>query len=231
MYLHLVILCYNVWVHHCFLPCIQTTVKLKFSDDTVLLSLLGIEEDSSMHQCCTKRLVEWCERNSLVINENKTKENIFCLPEFMHQTQVTIHNTLIEKVSSYKYLGVYASSWGVHIDYVCCKEQQRIYFLRRLRYFGASKQILLLFFQSVIQSVVQYGIYALYTCLSFNSKLDWLDRYLFVLRLWAKCLSQVLMSCTHTKRTLSLTGKIMLDPSHILYEEYQLLPSNRSTIC
>ncbi len=28
-------------------------------------------------------------------------------------------------------------------------------------------------------------------------------------------------------KMLSLTGKIMSDSSHILYEEYQLLPSNR----
>ncbi len=39
-----------------------------FSDNTVLLSLLGSEDDLSMHQYCMDRLVEWCERNSLVIN-------------------------------------------------------------------------------------------------------------------------------------------------------------------
>ncbi len=44
------------------------TYILKFSDDTVLLSLLGSEDDLSMHQYCMDRLVEWCERNSLVIN-------------------------------------------------------------------------------------------------------------------------------------------------------------------
>ncbi len=72
-----------------------------FSDNTVLLSLLGSEDDLSMHQYCTDRLVEWCERNSLVINEKKTKEIIFGLPDNMYQTRVTIHNTPIEIVSAY----------------------------------------------------------------------------------------------------------------------------------
>ncbi len=95
----------------------------------MLLSLLGSEDDLSMHQYCIDRLVEWCERNSLVINEKKTKEIIFGLPDNMHQTQVTIHNTPSEIVSAYKYLGVYvdtALSWRAHIEYVCCKVQQRI---------------------------------------------------------------------------------------------------------
>ncbi len=97
------------------------TYILKFLDDTVLLSLLGSEDDISMHQYCTDRLVKWCERYSLVINEKTTKEIIFGFPENMHQTRVTIDNTQIEIVSAYKYLGVYvdaALSWSAHIEYV-----------------------------------------------------------------------------------------------------------------
>ncbi len=41
----------------------------KFPYDTVLLSLLGSEDDLSMHQYFTDRLVACCKRNSLVINE------------------------------------------------------------------------------------------------------------------------------------------------------------------
>ncbi len=74
------------------------TYILKFPDDTVLLSLLGSEDDLSMHQYCTDRLVEWCERTSLVINENK--EIIFGLPDNMHQTRVAIHNRPLEIASS-----------------------------------------------------------------------------------------------------------------------------------
>ena len=40
------------------------TFILKFSEDTVLLSLLGPAGDPSINQCCTYRLVEWSEKNS-----------------------------------------------------------------------------------------------------------------------------------------------------------------------
>lgn len=48
---------------------------------------------------------------------------------------------------SYEYLGVYvdsALSWSTHIDCLCSKVQRQIYFLRRLRSFGANKQIIIL---------------------------------------------------------------------------------------
>ena len=75
------------------------------------------------------------------------------LPVKSYPLPVTVHNTGIEQVSSYKYLGLHvdaALSWSAHIDYNCSKLQQRIYFLRRLRSIGSNKQILLLFFQSII---------------------------------------------------------------------------------
>ncbi len=45
----------------------------------------------------------------------------------------------------YKYLDVYvdvALLWSAYIDYLCSKVQQCIYFLKRIRSFGANKQIL-----------------------------------------------------------------------------------------
>jgi len=47
-------------------------------------------------------------------------------------------------------------SWKDHIDSLCKITKQKIYFLRRLRSFGVRKQILLLFFRSVIMSILQY---------------------------------------------------------------------------
>ena len=117
-------------------------------------------------------------------------------------------------------------SWSAHIDYICSKAQQRIYFLRRLRSFGANTQILLLFFQSIVQSVILYGSTAWYSCLSVQLK-AWLGK---LIRICSKIVGQTLetnVQAAHTKRMLSLAGNITSDPTHILFEEYQLLPSNR----
>ncbi len=96
----------------------------------------------------------------------------------LHCIQVTVFFTFLSALafpgnrthdlgiaSAMLYYLSYRKEYVIHIEYVC-KVHQRIYFLRRLIYFGANKQILLMFFQSVIQSVVQYGICAWYSCLS-----------------------------------------------------------------
>ena len=116
-------LLFTLYTDDCKTECPNTFI-LKFSDDTTLLSLLSPEDDPCVHQHATDRLVKW------------------------YSPPVTVHNAEIEQVSSYKYLGIYVDatlSWSVHVDFICCKVQQRIYFLRRLRSFGANKHILLLF--------------------------------------------------------------------------------------
>ncbi len=105
------------------------------------------------------KLVEWCENNDLVINTSKTEEIIFGSTSDTNIMPVFIHNRKIRQVKTYKYLGVMIDnmlSWKDHIDALCNRTKQRIYFLHRLRSFGVRKQILLLFFMSVIMRVLQY---------------------------------------------------------------------------
>ncbi len=52
---------------------------------------------------------------------------------------VGIHETPIEKVSSYKYLEVPSDqtfSWNTHVESLCSRLQQRQYFAHRLRVYG-----------------------------------------------------------------------------------------------
>lgn len=69
-------------------------------------------------------------------------------PPDQQLASLLIHNEEIKQVSSYKYLGVMIDatlSWTPHLDYICKKIQQRVYFLHRLRSFGASSWIIALF--------------------------------------------------------------------------------------
>lgn len=191
------------------------TFILKFSDDTVLLSLLGTKDDPRIH---TDRMVEWCEKNSLIINAKKTKEFIFGLPESLYPPPVIINNTDIEQVFSYKYLGIHvdaALSWSAHIDYICGKMQQRIYFLRRLRSFGTSKSILLLFFQFIVPSVMQYGVSAWYSCLSVQLKAR-LGRLLSIRSKTVGQTPEPIFKAAYARRILSLEGNILHDPTHFI---------------
>ncbi len=145
---------------------------------------------------------------------------IFGLPVNSCPPAVTVHNTEIEQISNYKYLGICVDatlSWSAHTDYICSKVQHRICFLRRFWSFGAKKQILLLFFQSIRQSVMQYGVRAGCGCLSVQRKAQ-------------LTVGQTLepdFPAAHRRRTLSLARNVTSDRSHILFEEYQRLPSNR----
>ncbi len=66
---------------------------LKYSDDTVLTSVLNDGDSPGFHQ--VSKLVEWCENNDLVINTSKTEEIIFGSKPVTNITPVFIHNRKI----------------------------------------------------------------------------------------------------------------------------------------
>jgi len=50
---------------------------LKYSDDTVLISVINDLNSPEFHQQGVTKLNEWCENNALVINTSKTEEIVF----------------------------------------------------------------------------------------------------------------------------------------------------------
>ena len=117
-------------------------------------------------------------------------------------------------------------SWTYHVDYICSKVQQRIHFLRRLRSFGASSEILSLFFVSTIQSILQYGGAVWFGGLSAHLK----ARILWLLGICSKLVGDSVENAfieSHVLHTVRLADKISQDSSHVLQREYQLLPSGR----
>ena len=46
---------------------------LKYSDDTVLISLLNSSSDPGLHQHRVNRVVEWSDNNALIIDTKKTE--------------------------------------------------------------------------------------------------------------------------------------------------------------
>ena len=108
-----------------------------------------------------------------MLNVKKTEEIVFNHKVVDDLGPVVIHNEPITQVSSYKYLGVYiddAFSWRVHVESLCSRLQQRLYFLRRLRAFGVEQKVMLLFYHAVLESIIRYGITAWYGNLSVQLK-------------------------------------------------------------
>ncbi len=72
-------------------------------------------------------------------------------------TPITINNTPVERVNSFKFLGVHITedlTWSAHTDAVLKKAHQRLFFLRRLRKFGMSPSILRSFYTRTVESIL-----------------------------------------------------------------------------
>ena len=144
----------------------------KFSDDTIILTLLGADDCPSVYLQEISSYEDWCRESSKILNK-KTKEMIFDPIKDRVHDPVIIGGCSIEQVSSYKYLGVQLDNmlkWNDHVDHMCSKLAQRLHFLRRLRLFGVSTNIMLTFYNAVLGSVIRYSMAAWFGSLSVQLK-------------------------------------------------------------
>ncbi len=136
----------------------SSTSIIKFADDTVVLGLIN-NNDETAYLDEVERHTSWCQDNCLSLNVSKTKELIVDFRKRQQQpyTPLMISGTPVERVSSFKYLGVNISkdlTWTTHIQTQVKKARQRLYHLRQLRKFRVSPAILKTFYSGAIESVL-----------------------------------------------------------------------------
>jgi hypothetical protein len=131
-------------------------------------------------------------------------------------------------VNEYKYLGTTISadlSWTSHADRVVSKCHSRLYFLRKLKQFRVSTDILLMFYRASIESVL------IFNCLvwSFGCSADDNHRLQRVIRQAEKVIGTELPSLEELvkKRSCRKVRRIMSDDIHPLFSQFELLPSGR----
>ncbi|KAI4888458.1 hypothetical protein NFI96_007525 [Prochilodus magdalenae] len=133
----------------------------KFSDDSAIDGLITNEEDSEYRELI-QDFMDWCLQNHLQINAGKTKELVVDFRRCRHPPPlVNIRGMDIERVDSYKYLGVHLNNkldWSVNTTALHKKGQSRLYLLRRLRSFGVQGALLKTFFDTVVASAIFYGV-------------------------------------------------------------------------
>ncbi len=98
----------------------------KYVDDTTVSSTSTDLTDTSI-QTAAEHLMHWTLENGMKINEAKTKEMILYFgnnPAVQSIEPILINDKSIERVTSFKLLGVIISSdlsWDMHVEYMLCK--------------------------------------------------------------------------------------------------------------
>ncbi len=138
-----------------------------------------------------------------------------------------ISGTPVERVSSFKYLGVNISkdlTWTSHIQTQDKKARQRLYHLRQLRKFRVSPTILKTFYAGTIESVLTQCISVWYG----NSSSQDCKALQRVVRLAERISGSALPSLQdYLKRCRSRAVKIIKDSNHPGNCLFTLLPSGK----
>lgn len=134
----------------------------KYADDTALVGKIT-NDDNLNYLKEINTFVDWCDQNFLELNVTKTKELIvdFRTTKKILPEPVTIKGSEVERVHKFKYLGVVFDdilSWNQNTDTIMNKINSRLYCLRKLSSFNVSKHILQMFYSSVINSVMTFGL-------------------------------------------------------------------------
>ncbi|KAI4880975.1 hypothetical protein NFI96_001097 [Prochilodus magdalenae] len=220
-------LLYSLYTHGCTARH-SSNVIIKFADDTTTVGLISNNNEEAYREEVSF-LTHWCWENNLSLNINKTKKLIvdFRKQERVH-TPITINGATVERVSSFKFLGVHITeelTWTEHATRVVKKAQQRLLFLRLLKRFGMDPRIPRTFYTCTVESILTGSITTWYgSCTAIERKA--LQR---VVRT-AQCITGVQLPNLldlYTSRCLRKTRRILKDsthPSHCLFSQ---LPSGR----
>ncbi len=143
-------------------------------------------------------------------------------------SKVVIAGKEVEKVSSYKYLGTLIDDklrWVENTNLIISKAQKRLYLLRKLKSFEVDKSILIMFYRSFIETVLTFAMICWFYGLNVKSR----SQLQSIVHLGSKITGSVQLGlsalCERNVLRKSLT--ILDDTSHILFLEFELLPSGR----
>ena len=208
--------------HHDSVPLV------KFADDATMAGLIS-NADETEYREEVNAMVQYSDDNDLLLNPPKCLEIVIDFRK--NKTPIaplTIKGENIEIVDHSKYFGTFISNdltWDHNIDMITKKAQQRMYFLRQLKKFKLSSEILLQFYRAVIESILTSSIIVWYG----NSTQQQKDSLGRIVKNASKIIGTELptLDSLYEKRVITRSNKIIKDLSHPASHLFQLLPSRR----
>lgn len=137
------------------------TEYIKYVDDTTTATISNDPLDDSLQKSADE-LIEWSVPNKMQVNVHKTKEmSIYFGKKYPKSAIPNLHinGSNIERVSSYKLLGVVFNdslTWSDHVAYIISKASKRIFVLSQLTRSGVSNSDVVKVYCSIIRSVLEY---------------------------------------------------------------------------
>ena len=143
-------------------------------------------------------------------------------------TPIHINGTEVERVASFKFLGVHISedlSWTLNTSSLVKKAHQRLFFLRRLKKAHLSPQILENFYRCTIESILTNCISVWYGSCSVADRKRLQRVVKTAQRITGSSLPTI--EAVQSKRCLRRACSIVKDSSHPSHRLFALLPSGR----
>lgn len=160
---------YTQQLHEGFDEC-GDVILIQFADDFAIVwrsrTLTGLKQKGQEY---LDKFIDQAENLNLQINPNKTKTVLFQLGDAT--LDLKIRGSPIETVQSHKYLGVFIDrslSFGMHTRDVCHRVAERINMIKIISNIrsGGHPQSMLLVYQALVRSIVEYCSSAFNNCAS-----------------------------------------------------------------
>ena len=185
--------------------CLPRECKLfMYADDsTITCSSSNINEIENNLNTALGSIYDWCARNKLTINANKTKSMLIGSKQKVHNTDlnVSIAGSSVVKVNCVKCLGVIIDeslSWGPHVEYVKKTVSSKLGMLNRIRNYVPHSSLLSLFVCLVTPSLD-------YCCTV------WGGRYIYHDTILNKCLkraARIILQCAFLTPSADMFSKL-----------------------
>jgi len=205
-----------------------STYAPKYADDAALAGLIE-KDDETEYRRDVANFVSRCDSDGLELNVGKTREMIidFRMGERDHRP-LNIKGTDVALVTEYDYLGTTLSSdtsWSANVKKLVSKASKRLHHLRKLREFGVDPEIMELFYNSVIGSVLLSGVavWGGHVEKQDQKSIDKIRKK--ACRIVGRSLPT--WKAGYDKRVHGLGAKMLRDSSHPLNPAFRVMPSGR----
>ncbi len=202
---------------------------IKYADDTVVIGLIS-DNNEQEYKNTIDYVSKWCADNFLDLNASKTKEIVFDMRKNQNSKEpININNTSVAIVPSYKYLGVTIQQnlkWNEHVEIQAKKATKRMYHVRRLKKQNIDSKIICLFYNSVVSSVLVYGLSSWFEACDkqLKHKVSKFQRQMCKITDREVHASVEIPRNVYEQKCISLITKIINDKDHYLHHLITVLP-------